>query len=227
MSIASRRRTRRRSLEFMTGIAVAFPRSPMIAASLAWELAENTGGTLPPRSRQPGEGARRAPVRRRVRSARPTDARLPPGGPSVPARLSGRRAARARRAVLQALVVAGGVGAAPARVRRHQGRRVGRRSLDVPHGRRARRRHPRPPAPLAPLPAEPVAAERRGRRGPGRPIGRRRRPHHSCLRRPGRHARRTRRAARSDARSRSRSTARPRTTRSSSTTSASTARRPG
>jgi probable F420-dependent oxidoreductase len=32
------------SLEFMTGIAVAFPRSPMIAASMAWELAENTGG---------------------------------------------------------------------------------------------------------------------------------------------------------------------------------------
>lgn len=32
------------SLMFSTGIAVAFPRSPMIAASLAWELAGNTGG---------------------------------------------------------------------------------------------------------------------------------------------------------------------------------------
>lgn len=32
------------SLEFATGIAVAFPRSPMLAAGLAWELAENTGG---------------------------------------------------------------------------------------------------------------------------------------------------------------------------------------
>lgn len=32
------------SLHFSTGIAVAFPRSPMIAASLAWELAGNTGG---------------------------------------------------------------------------------------------------------------------------------------------------------------------------------------
>lgn len=32
------------SLELSTGIAVAFPRSPMIAAGLAWELAENTGG---------------------------------------------------------------------------------------------------------------------------------------------------------------------------------------
>ncbi len=32
------------SLEFSTGIAVAFPRSPMVAASLAWELAGNTQG---------------------------------------------------------------------------------------------------------------------------------------------------------------------------------------
>jgi probable F420-dependent oxidoreductase len=32
------------SLEFCTGIAVAFPRSPIVAAGLAWELAENTGG---------------------------------------------------------------------------------------------------------------------------------------------------------------------------------------
>jgi probable F420-dependent oxidoreductase len=31
-------------LTFTTGIAVAFPRSPMIAASIAWELAENTQG---------------------------------------------------------------------------------------------------------------------------------------------------------------------------------------
>lgn len=32
------------SLEFSTGIAVAFPRSPMMTASMAWELADNTGG---------------------------------------------------------------------------------------------------------------------------------------------------------------------------------------
>ena len=32
------------TLEFMTGIAVAFPRSPMISAAVAWELAENTAG---------------------------------------------------------------------------------------------------------------------------------------------------------------------------------------
>lgn len=32
------------SLELASGIAVAFPRSPMVTASLAWELAENTRG---------------------------------------------------------------------------------------------------------------------------------------------------------------------------------------
>lgn len=31
-------------LEFSTGIAVAFPRSPMISAQIAWELAQNTEG---------------------------------------------------------------------------------------------------------------------------------------------------------------------------------------
>ena len=32
------------SLTYSTGIAVAFPISPMVAASIAWELADNTGG---------------------------------------------------------------------------------------------------------------------------------------------------------------------------------------
>ena len=32
------------SLTFTTGIAVAFPRSPMVTAATAWEMAENTGG---------------------------------------------------------------------------------------------------------------------------------------------------------------------------------------
>lgn len=31
-------------LEFSTGIAVAFPRSPMVSAAVAWELADNTDG---------------------------------------------------------------------------------------------------------------------------------------------------------------------------------------
>lgn len=32
------------TLTFSTGIAVAFPRSPMVSAQIAWELAHNTGG---------------------------------------------------------------------------------------------------------------------------------------------------------------------------------------
>ncbi len=32
------------SLHFSTGIAVAFPRSPMVSAQVVWELARNTGG---------------------------------------------------------------------------------------------------------------------------------------------------------------------------------------
>lgn len=32
------------ALHFCTGIAVAFPRSPMMSAQIAWELAQNTGG---------------------------------------------------------------------------------------------------------------------------------------------------------------------------------------
>ena len=32
------------TLNFTTGIAVAFPMSPMVAATIAWELADNTGG---------------------------------------------------------------------------------------------------------------------------------------------------------------------------------------
>src|SRR5947209_6583898 len=32
------------TLEFATGIAVAFARSPIVSAGLAWELAENTQG---------------------------------------------------------------------------------------------------------------------------------------------------------------------------------------
>src|SRR5690606_2950703 len=31
-------------LELLTGVAVAFPRSPMVTASVAWELAEASGG---------------------------------------------------------------------------------------------------------------------------------------------------------------------------------------
>ena len=32
------------TLTFTTGVAVAFPRSPIVTAGLAWEVADNTGG---------------------------------------------------------------------------------------------------------------------------------------------------------------------------------------
>ena len=32
------------SLHFSTGIAIAFARSPMVTAEIAWELAQNTKG---------------------------------------------------------------------------------------------------------------------------------------------------------------------------------------
>ena len=67
------------TLTFSTGIAVAFPVSPMIAASIAWELAGNTGGRF-----RLGLGSQvKAHIERRygvaVRSARPADARLRAG----------------------------------------------------------------------------------------------------------------------------------------------------
>ena len=61
-------------LELSTGVAVAFPRSPMITAQLAWELQELTGGSFRLGSRYPGSDARGAAVRRRVRTSRATSA---------------------------------------------------------------------------------------------------------------------------------------------------------
>ena len=61
-------------LDLSTGIAVAFPRSPMVTAGIAWELAEVSGGPLPSGSGHPGAGPHRAALLVRVRSARATAA---------------------------------------------------------------------------------------------------------------------------------------------------------
>ena len=78
------------TLEFATGIAVAFPRSPMVSAAIAWELAQKHGGRFRLGLGSQVQGAHRAPLRRRVRAARPADARLRAGGqgvlPGVPRR---------------------------------------------------------------------------------------------------------------------------------------------
>jgi len=79
------------ALHFSTGIAIAFARSPMISAEIAWELAQNTRGKFPSRPGQPGEGPYRPPLRQPVRQAGGPDedyvqavkpaCRLPPEGP--------------------------------------------------------------------------------------------------------------------------------------------------
>ena len=215
----------RPTLEFTTGIAVAFPRSPMVSAALAWELAENTGGRY-----RLGLGSQvRAHVERRYGSDfDPPGPRMKDYVQAVQACLPGvpgRGAPRPRRAVLQAEPAAGAVGAPPPRPRRHQGRHLGGRPLDVPHGRRGGRRHPRAPLPLADyLQNRLLPGGGRGR-GPGRP-------------RPGRRSQlivpvfavpgdtpEEQAPLLERARSRSPSTAPPGTTPSSSTTSASRARR--
>ena len=63
-------------IDVLTGIAVAFPRSPMVTAATAWELAEASGGPLPPGSRRAGAGPHRAPLRLGVRSPRAAAARV-------------------------------------------------------------------------------------------------------------------------------------------------------
>ena len=100
------------SLTFSTGIAVAFPISPMIAASIAWELAGNTGGRF-----RLGLGSQvKAHIERRygvdVRPARSADARLPARRQGHAGRVPRRAPARPRRALLPAVAAARSVAAA-------------------------------------------------------------------------------------------------------------------
>ena len=98
VAVDRRRPPGRPELHLATGIAVAFPRSPMVTAQTAWELAEATGGSLPARARQPGAGAHRAALRRRVRPARRPAARLRAGRARLLGGVPRRGAARPRRA---------------------------------------------------------------------------------------------------------------------------------
>ena len=114
VDLRRRRPPRRPALHLATGIAVAFPRSPMVTAQTAWELAEATDGTLPARPRQPGPGAHRAALRHEFEPpvARLRDYVLAVQG--LLARLPGRGAAGPRGAVLPAHPAAGdGPAAAP------------------------------------------------------------------------------------------------------------------
>ena len=156
------------TLTFTTGIAVAFPRSPMVSAAIAWELAHNTEGRF-----RLGLGSQvKAHIQRRYGAEfappgpRLRDYVLAVQGvlPSVP----GRREAQPRRSVLPPQPAPAAVGAAAPRLRRHQGRHLRRRSVHDTDGGRGRRRRPRPPVPLdAVHPAAPAPGGRRRRRAGG------------------------------------------------------------
>ena len=138
------------TLEFTTGIAVAFPRSPMVSAALAWELAENTGGRF-----RLGLGSQvKAHVERRY------GADFDPPGPrmrdyvlAVQACLRafrGEERLAPRRALLPAVAAAARSGrpaATTTATSRSTSPPSGRGCAD--DGRRGGRRHPRPPVPLA------------------------------------------------------------------------------
>ena len=66
-------------IDVLTGIAVAFPRSPMVTAATAWELAEASRRPVPPGTGRAGAGAHRAALRLRLRPAGPAVARVRPG----------------------------------------------------------------------------------------------------------------------------------------------------
>ena len=158
-------------IDILTGIAVAFPRSPMVTASTAWELAEASGGRF-----RLGLGAQvRAHIERRY------GAEFDPPGPrlreyvlavkQIFTRLPHRRAARRRRASTTRCRCCRRCGR-PARstVADPPDRRGRSQPLDAAHGRRGGRRRARPPAQHADVPrARPCcpssASARRGRDG--------------------------------------------------------------
>ena len=49
------------ALELKTSVAIAFARSPMVTAQIAWELARASEGSICFRPREPGQKSHRAP----------------------------------------------------------------------------------------------------------------------------------------------------------------------
>ena len=66
-------------LRLGTAVAVAFPRSPMITASVAWELAEATEGRFTLGSGHAGQSPYRTPLLEQLRASRTADERVRPG----------------------------------------------------------------------------------------------------------------------------------------------------
>ena len=162
------------SLHFSTGIAIAFARSPMVSAEIAWELAQNTRGKF-----RLGLGSQvKAHITRRYAS--PFDKPAPQMKDYVQAVKACLRAFR-REGPLQhdgpyykLSLLARAMDAAAARPRGRQGRHLGGRPDHGPGGRRGRRRRARPSHAFDALHQEPPAARPRRGRGAGRTRSRRR-----------------------------------------------------
>ncbi len=125
------------TLNFTTGIAVAFPSSPMVMAGIAWELAGNTQGRF-----RLGLGSQiKAHIERRYGAA------YDPPGPrlrsyllavrDILAAFRGEAKLDHHSDVPRPDAVAPDLAATQARPRRHQGGRLRRRAVDVQDGRRA------------------------------------------------------------------------------------------
>ena len=184
-----------------TAVAVAFPRSPMVTAKIAWELAGEpaTGGSRSgsaPRSRPTSSGATRRSTCRPGPRMRDYVQRAAGDLRGVPRR--GRSTYEGdyyNFSLLPAQWSPGtDRGRRPADLRRRGA------AVDVGDGRRAVRRRPRAPVPLRRLPARRADPQRARGRGAGRPLARRRH-----LRDPGDDGdRRDRRGDRDDPRARPR-----------------------
>ena len=118
------------SLDLATGIAVAFPRSPMITAQTAWELAEATDGRFRLGLGSQVRGSIERRYGERLRPARRSAARLRAGGQGVLVGLPRRGAAGLRGPALPAHPPAAGRPAAAARPRGPAA------STSLPSGRR-------------------------------------------------------------------------------------------
>ncbi len=159
------------SLQYSTGIAVAFPRSPMVTAKVAWELQDLTDGKF-----RLGLGTQvRAHIERRY------GVEFDPPGPRIreyiqavkhifPA-FRGESPLDFDGQLPRAVAAARHVVAGAHRFGRPAGRRRRGRAVDGAHGRRGGRRCPRPPVPLPPVPGRAPAA-RPARTAPPTPTGR-------------------------------------------------------
>jgi hypothetical protein len=163
-----RRRSGTERLQIGTGIAVAFPRSPMVTAGIAWELAASTGGRF-----VLGLGSQvKAHIERRY------SAEFVPPGPRMREYVESVKAIFRAFAGTEKLLYEGRYyrfsllpptwspgadrGSCAARLP------LGRAPLHEPSRRRGRRRHPRPSLPLAAI-REGRPAQ--GDRGRTRPLG--------------------------------------------------------